>query len=112
MTTMHRHDLAQHARAYLRRGFRPVGSAQLLERDGRNFYMDIDAVQQRSADLTEILLDLSGRAAAFPSRVSVKSALTPVHVAIGLLRRYTDRQRGGRRDWVWTLPSKLELDAR
>jgi hypothetical protein len=36
--------------------------------------MDIDAVEQRAADLLAVVFDLSNRAAALPFRVAVESA--------------------------------------
>jgi hypothetical protein len=42
--------------------------------------VDIDAVQQGSADLAEILLNLSRRAAAFPGRIAEEAAFAPVQI--------------------------------
>ena len=47
--------------------------------------MDVDAVQQRAANLAEILLDLSERAAAFPGGVSPKTAAAPVRITTAWL---------------------------
>src|SRR5215471_1197729 len=62
---------------------------QLLERDRRHFDVDIDAVQQGTADLAEVLLDLPRRAAALARGVAVEAALAPVQIAIGVWRRST-----------------------
>ena len=43
--------------------------------------MDVDAVEEGSADLAEVLLDLSGGAAAFARRVAVEPAFAGVHVS-------------------------------
>jgi hypothetical protein len=40
--------------------------------------VDIDAVEQRTADLAEIVLDLAGGAAAFAGGIAVESALLRV----------------------------------
>ena len=54
--------------------------------------MDIDAVEQRPADLAEILLDLARRAAALARAVPEEATFAPVQLAIGLLNGSTDRQ--------------------
>jgi hypothetical protein len=46
--------------------------------------VDIDAVQQRAADLAQILLDLARRAPAFARRVAEKPALAPVRTTTAL----------------------------
>jgi hypothetical protein len=42
--------------------------------------VDIDAVEDRAADVAQVLLDLAGRAAAFARGVAVKTALAPVQI--------------------------------
>jgi hypothetical protein len=69
-----------HPRPDLRRRFRGALPAQFLERHRGHFHVNIDAVQERSADLPEILLDLPRRAPAFARGVSVKPALAPVQI--------------------------------
>ena len=64
-------------------------AAQFLEGNGGDFDVDIDAVEQGAADLAEIVLDLTGSAAAFAGGIAVEAAFTPVHVATALLRRST-----------------------
>jgi hypothetical protein len=55
-------------------------AAQFFEGHGRNFHVNIDAVEQRFTDFVQVLLDLSRRAAALPGCVAQKAALTCVHV--------------------------------
>ena len=42
--------------------------------------MDIDAVEQRAADLAQVALDHAGRAAALAAGVAVETALAPVQI--------------------------------
>ena len=57
-------------------------TAELLVGHGRNFDVQIDAIQQRAADLGEITLDDAGSAAAFPRNIAVEAARTTVQVSI------------------------------
>ena len=75
-----------HARQNLRRRFAPLVAAQLLIRHRRHFDMDIDAIQQRSADLAEIALDDGGRAPALSRRVPVKSTRAPVQTTTATMQ--------------------------
>jgi hypothetical protein len=59
--------------------------------------VDIDAVEQRRADLAEILLDLPGRAAALARAVAVEAAFAPVQFSTVLLNGYIDRPKNGPR---------------
>jgi hypothetical protein len=43
--------------------------------------VDINPVEQRAADLAEVLLDLAGRAAALTGSVAVEAALAPVQIS-------------------------------
>src|SRR5687768_5122265 len=58
-----------------------AGSTQLLIRHGGHLDVQIDAIEQRPADLAEVLLDLRTGAAAFARRIAVIPAAAPVHVA-------------------------------
>lgn len=49
-------------------------AAELLVRHGGNFDVQIDPIQQRSADFSEVALDDAGRAAAFARNVAVEPA--------------------------------------
>ena len=49
-------------------------AAQLLERHGRHFDVQVDAVEQRAADLGHVALDLRDRAVAFAARVVAVAA--------------------------------------
>jgi hypothetical protein len=60
-------------------------AAELLIRHGRNFNVQIDTIEQRSADLGEIALDDAGRAAAFARDITVETARTPVQVSTARL---------------------------
>ena len=57
----------------------PVG-AELLERHGGDFQMQVDAVEQGAADLTEVALDNAAGAAAFPRRIAEEPARTSVQI--------------------------------
>ena len=50
-------------------------SSDLLEGDGWDFDVDIDAVQEGAADLAEIVLDLARGAAALAGGIAVEPAL-------------------------------------
>src|ERR1035441_5134613 len=54
-------------------------AAQFLEGDGWDFDVDIDAIEQGTADLAEIVLDLAGSAAALAGRIAIEPALAGVH---------------------------------
>jgi hypothetical protein len=43
--------------------------------------VDIDAVQQGAADFSEVLLNLSGRAAALARGIAVEAAFAPVQIS-------------------------------
>ena len=60
-------------------GFGGGVAAQFLEGNGGDFDVDIDAVEQRAADLAEVVLDLAGRAAAFAGGIAVEAALAGIH---------------------------------
>ena len=64
-----------------RRGFGLCFAAKLLKRHSGHFHLDIDAVEQRAADLAEVLLDLGGRAAAFARGVAIEAAAAPVQIS-------------------------------
>jgi hypothetical protein len=70
-----------HPRAHFVAGRAVVLTAEFFVRNRRNFDVQIDAVEKRSADLAEVPLNLSGRTAAFPRRVSIIAAFTPVQVS-------------------------------
>ena len=58
-----------------RRSTCPAAAApKLLERHGRHFDVDVDAVQQRAADLGHVPLDLRQRAVALAARVAAIAA--------------------------------------
>src|SRR3569833_482679 len=60
-------------------GFGFFGGAEFFVRDGGDFYLDIDAVEQRSADLAEVALDDGWSAAAFAGGIAVEAAGAGVH---------------------------------
>jgi hypothetical protein len=43
--------------------------------------VNIDAVEQRSADLSEVLLNLAGRAAALARGIAIEAAFAPVQIS-------------------------------
>jgi len=51
--------------------------------------MDIDAVEQRTADLGQIALNDRRRAAAFPRTIAIESAWAPVQISIALSSGFT-----------------------
>jgi hypothetical protein len=67
--------------AHIRGTFGVGISAQFFERNRRNFDVDIDAVQQGAADFSEVLLNLSGRAAALARGIAVEAAFAPVQIS-------------------------------
>lgn len=66
-----------HAQSDFGGGFTRGLAAKLLVRHRGNFHVNIDAVRERAADLAEILLDLSRRAAAFLGGVPQKGWRPP-----------------------------------
>jgi hypothetical protein len=64
----------------LGRGHAVVLAAQFLVRHCGYFYMQIDAVQQGPADLTQVSLDDPSGAAAFSRRIGKMAARTPVQI--------------------------------
>jgi hypothetical protein len=92
---------AIHADANLGGGFGGAAAAQFLERDGGDFDVDIDAVEQGPADLAEVVLDLSGRAAALASAIAVEAAPAGVQIAIGVWKRSTRHQPVGEQPSVF-----------
>src|ERR1017187_9097692 len=54
-------------------------AAQFLEGDGWDFDVDIDAIEEGTADLAEIVLDLAWGAAALAGRIAIEPALAGVH---------------------------------
>jgi hypothetical protein len=69
-----------HPASNLDRGREYSLSAQFLEGNLRDFYVSIDAVEQRPADFVPILLDLSERAATLARGVAPKTTLACVHL--------------------------------
>ena len=55
-------------------------AAQFLEGDGWDFDVDIDAIEEGTADLAEIVLDLAWGAAALAGRIAIEPALTRLAV--------------------------------
>lgn len=55
------------------------GSGQFLERHGRHLDLQVDPIDQRTADLTHISFDLRRRAVAITARVVAIAARTGVH---------------------------------
>jgi len=55
-------------------------ASELFIRNGGNFDMDIDAVQQRSADLSQVALNDARCAAAFARGIGIEAAWAGVHV--------------------------------
>jgi hypothetical protein len=68
------------AGANFRGGFRHRVAAQLLERHRGHFHVDIDAVQERAADLAEIALNDGRGATALARGVAVEPARAPVQI--------------------------------
>jgi hypothetical protein len=62
--------------------------------------MQIDAIEQRSADLRKIPLDFRSRAAALVRRIAKKSAPAPVQLSTALLNACIGRLGNGRRSAV------------
>jgi hypothetical protein len=56
-------------------------AAQFLIRDRGNFDVQVDAVEQRTADFPEIALNNGSGAAAFPGRITEESTRASVQVA-------------------------------
>ena len=75
---------SHHPLADLGRGNAVVLAAQLLVGYPRNFDMDVDAVQQRSSNLTQVALNDARRTAALARSVAVESTRAPVQIATGL----------------------------
>jgi hypothetical protein len=69
-----------HAGANLRRRLGIGIAAQFLEGDGWNLDVDIDAVEQGTADLAQIVLNLARGAPALAGGIAVEPALTPVQI--------------------------------
>jgi hypothetical protein len=67
-----------HSFAYVHRRMAVALAAELFIGYGRNLDVQVDAIEQRSADLGEIALDDARRAAAFARDITVKTARTPV----------------------------------
>lgn len=66
--------------SYLRGGFSFDGGIEKIgTRDGCYFYMEIDAIEQRTRDATEIFLNGAGRAYAFFLRIAMVAAWAGVH---------------------------------
>jgi hypothetical protein len=73
-----------HAAQHIRRGFRYVARAQFFPGNRRNLDLDIDAVEERARNFSEVALDDGRRAAAFAGRIAVVSAWAPVQVSTAL----------------------------
>jgi hypothetical protein len=70
-----------HSRAHLYRR-RPVAVvAQFPVRYGRHLDVQIDAIEQRAAELAEIPLDDAAGTSAFPRAVAIESAWAPVQIS-------------------------------
>src|SRR5690242_8600464 len=65
--------------AYVRGRMAVAFAAELFIGHGRNLDMQIDAIEQRSANFREIPLDDAGRAPAFARDVTVKTARARIH---------------------------------
>jgi hypothetical protein len=63
-------------------------AAELFVGDGRNFDVQINAIEQRSADLCEIALDDAGRTAALARDITVEAARTPVQISTAPLTAF------------------------
>jgi hypothetical protein len=48
----------------------------------RHFDVQVDAIEQRSADLVQVPLDDGAGAAAFPGRIAMEAARAPVQISI------------------------------
>jgi len=70
-----------HARADLRRTLAARVAAQFLVRHGGHLHVDIDAVEQRPADLAEVALDQRGGAAAFARGIAIEAAAAGINVS-------------------------------
>jgi hypothetical protein len=70
---------ALHHRANVGGRLAGIGGAHLFIGHGGDFQVNIDAVEQRSADLAQIALDHAGRAAALARGVAIKPALIRIH---------------------------------
>jgi hypothetical protein len=81
----------RHALADLGRRFSRAGSAQLFVGHGRHLDVDIDAVEQRPADLAQVALDDPRRATALARRIAEKAARAPVQTSIALSNECTGR---------------------
>src|SRR5271156_6208707 len=69
----------QHAAAHTGGAFDFHVTAQFLILHGRNFDVDVNAIQQRTGNFRNVALDLHRRAVAFALGVSEKSAGTGIH---------------------------------
>ena len=61
------------------RGFAGLGPTEVVEAEGRDFDLYVDAVQERSADLVQVFVNLSGRALTRLGGMVVVAAGTGVH---------------------------------
>jgi hypothetical protein len=59
-------------------------AAQLLIRNGRNFDVNVDTIEQRPADLAQVPLDDAGRTAAFARSIAKEAARAPVQISTAL----------------------------
>jgi hypothetical protein len=66
------------ARPDFRRGNSVILASQFLIRHRRDLDVQIDTIEQRTADLSEVTLDDPAGAMALPRRIAEKSARAPV----------------------------------
>ena len=85
---------AQHPLPHGGRGNAGVLGAKLLKWHGGHFDMQIDPVQQRTADLAEVALDDPAGAAALAAGVAVVAARASMRMTVG--RSRFDTRRGGK----------------
>jgi hypothetical protein len=71
----------QHPFPHLGRRLPTRPAAQFLIRNGGDFNVEIDAVEEGTADLGEVSLDDAGGAPAFAGRVAMKTARASVQIA-------------------------------
>ena len=67
-------------------GFGSGVAAEFLEGDGGDLDMDIDAVEQGTADLAQIVLDLARGTAALAGGIAEKAALVRISVLASNVR--------------------------
>jgi hypothetical protein len=65
--------------------------------------VDIDAVQQGAADFSEVLLNLSGRAAALARGIAVEAAFAPVQITTAT--EYETGVPGGNGPYIALFPA-------